>query len=171
MRFALFGDHPDGLAMARALAESGRHTITAYAGPPASADELQQASPELRLFRDTEEILADPAIEAAIVASPPTYRADHLRRALQSERHVLCVCPVDQTPDIAYEAAMIQKDVGVILLPLLPLPLHPALIRMADWYSCARPTGTVGLLRVEYAPSDLFQATTLARGKKVAIPG
>ena len=157
--------------MACALAQSGRHTVTAYAGPPASADELRRAAPELRLFRDTEEILADPAIEAVIVASPPTHRADHLRRALQSERHVLCVCPVDQTPDIAYETAMIQKDVGVILLPLLPLPLHPALIRMADWYSCARSTGTVGLLRVEYAQSDVFRATMLARGKRVAIPG
>src|SRR5258707_712445 len=32
MRFALVGDHPDGVAMASALASSGRHQIVACAG-------------------------------------------------------------------------------------------------------------------------------------------
>src|SRR2546430_12578711 len=59
---------------------------------------------------DMEEILADPTMDAVIVAGDSGQRPLQLRRALQSERHVLCVFPPDQSPDITYEAAMIQAD-------------------------------------------------------------
>src|ERR1700676_844782 len=116
MRFALLGDHPDGQAMAAALVASGRHERTAYT----SAD-------------DVEEGLADPAVDAVIVAVGPDARPAQLRRALQSERHVLCVYPPDQTPEIAYEADMMRQDTGRVLLPLLPGPTPPAVRRLAEF--------------------------------------
>jgi predicted dehydrogenase len=171
MQFSLIGDHPDGLEMARALAEVGRHTLATYTGPPDGADWLSRAGLGPKLVRDTEEVLADPSIEAVIVASPITSRPAHLRRAVQSERHVLCVCPVDQTPDVAYEAAMIQKDTGCILLPLLPWALHPAFTRLARCMQDPGLIGEFGLLQVELAQPSPPGGETGTPSEKVSLPG
>src|SRR5262249_2578181 len=63
----------------------------------------------------------------------PADRPAQLRRALQSEHHVLCVHPADQNPDTAYEAAMIQADTKQVVFPLLPETLHPGFHRLANW--------------------------------------
>src|SRR5262249_37900896 len=86
-----------------------------------------------------EEILADPRIDAVIVAGPPADRPAQLRRALQSERHVLCVHPADQNPDTAYEAAMIQADTKQVVFPMLPEALHPGFHRLVNWIRNADP--------------------------------
>src|SRR5579883_2998335 len=132
MRFALLGDHPDGLDMARALVESGRHELAAYSGPPVGQAELARRGLQAPSVGDLEELLADPDIAAVIVAGGPATRAAQLRRVLQSERHVLCVHPADPRPDLAYEAAMMQADTGYVLLPLLPEAQHPAIRRLAE---------------------------------------
>ena len=138
MRFAILGKHPDGLAMAAALIASGRHEQTT------------------RQVSDVEEVLADPDVEAVIVAGEPDGRPAQLRRALQSERHVLCVYPPDQTPDIVYEADMIRQDTGRVLMPLLPGATHPAVHRLADFIrlpgmdkDAASPVGVFRLLEME----------------------
>src|SRR5262249_51957388 len=138
MRFALLGDHPDGLNMARALVESGRHQLAVYSGPPVGAEYLRRWGLSARPVGDMEEVLAVPVVEAVLVAGRPADRPAQLRRALQSERPVLCVHPVDQSPDVAYEAAMIQADIrrgggsAPLLLPLLPEALHPGVLRLAE---------------------------------------
>jgi predicted dehydrogenase len=95
-------------------------------------DVLARAGLHPTRIGDIEELLADPQIAAVIVAGPLASRPDQLRRALQSERHVLCVHPADRSPDISYEAAMLQADTGCVLLPLLPEGLHPAVRRLAE---------------------------------------
>src|SRR5947207_10897318 len=120
MRFALLGDHSDGLDLARALAESGRHQLAAYSGPTAGAEVLRRWQLEVRSVADVEEVLADPTIDAIIAAGAAAVRPAQLRRALQSERPTLCVHPADQGPDFAYEAAMLQADTKQFVLPLLP---------------------------------------------------
>jgi predicted dehydrogenase len=134
MRFALLGEHVDGLNMARALVESGRHQLVLYQGAPQGLEWLRRLDPSLPTVGDLEEVLADPAIDLVIVAGALEERPHQLRRALQSERHVLCVHPPDRTPDIAYEAAMIQADTGRLLLPLLTEALHPGIRRLAEWF-------------------------------------
>jgi len=146
MRFALLGNHADGLNMAAALLATNRHQLAAYCGPKAGAETLHSQGWSGRLTGDLEEILADPAIEAVIVAGPPATRAAQLRRALQSERHVLCVHPADQSPDIAYEAAMIQGDTGHVLLPLLTGALQPAVRDLAT--ALRQPDGPYGALKL-----------------------
>jgi predicted dehydrogenase len=132
MHFALVGDHPDGLDFACALARSGRHTLAVYSGSAAGAESLRRWGVDFRRIADLEEVLADPAVGGVIVAGRPGDRAVQLRRALQSERHVICVHPADHTPDAAYEAAMIQSDTKQVLLPLMPEALHPAFQRLAE---------------------------------------
>jgi len=154
MRFALLGTHPDGLALTDSLLATGRHELVAYTvAPPGGAERWGKARP----YADLEEVLADPAVEAVIVAGAPVNRPQQLRRALQSERHVLCVQPVDQTPEVGYEAALIRQDTGYVLLPLAPLPLHPAVRRLAEMVrrpddkEPASPLGVFRLLEVDWA--------------------
>src|SRR5437763_1088568 len=119
MRFAILGDHPDGWHMARALIVSGRHMVLAYQGPRPEP-ELRPEWPVLRVTTDLEEILADPQIEAVIVAGRPAERLDQLRRVLQSERPAMCVHPVDAKPDGAHEINLLQGDVHQVVIPILP---------------------------------------------------
>src|SRR5713101_3445111 len=67
MHFALFGDHPDGLDMARALVETGRHQLATYTGPAEGLERLRRWGLTAKPVGDVEEVLADPAIEAVIV--------------------------------------------------------------------------------------------------------
>jgi hypothetical protein len=129
MRFAIFGDHPDGWRMAEAFRASGRHELIAYAGP-ATVAEVSGNWPNLRHTPDLEELLADPQIHAVIVASVLPLRLEHLRRVLQSERPALCVHPVDSRPDGAYEIQMLQGDVHQVALPILPDAIAPQIVEV-----------------------------------------
>ena len=120
MNFALLGDHADGLEMARVLVSLGNHRLIAYHGPEVGTEFLRRWSVTFETLGDLEEVLAHPRVETVIVAGRLDERPGQLRRALQSERHILCVHPADQTADIAYEAAMIQADTAVARVHLSP---------------------------------------------------
>jgi predicted dehydrogenase len=172
MRFALLGDHPDGLDMARALVESGRHELAVYSGPAAGAEYLRRWNPGCETIADLEEVLADPTLDAVIVAGRPAERPGQLRRALQSERHVLCVQPVDTTPDTAYEAAMIQGDTHRVLLPLLPEGLHPGVRRLAELVrSPAGGLGTLRLIEMERGSPEQVLVEAGGKKQKATLPG
>jgi predicted dehydrogenase len=151
MRFALLGNHPDGVDLADALIASGRHELAAYSGVPAAVADRWPAT--LRVS-DLEEVLANPAVEAVIVAGPPSVRPAQLRRALQAERHVLCVHPCDETPDLAYEADLLAKDTRCLLLPILPEGLHPGVRRLGEFVERGEASTAVGA----------FQALLFERG-------
>jgi predicted dehydrogenase len=153
MRFALLGNHPDGLKMAMALVETPRHEFAAYSGPVLAWENLGFRPG--RVIGDVEEILADPVIDAIIVAADLNQRPNQLRRALQSERHVLCVYPPGDSPDIAYEAAMIQSDTRRVLLPLLFGSLHPAVQRLRELIQTNQSApATVRLIEWEQHSND-----------------
>ena len=141
MRFAILGNHPDGVEMASALVASGRYVLGAYTAP-VSETVLQSWGEGVIKLQDLEEVLADPQIELVIVAGVESNRPAQLRRALQAERHVLAVHPPDRTPEIAYEAGMIQKDTGCVLLPLLTEAFHPAIARMKSLLATAGQTAS-----------------------------
>jgi predicted dehydrogenase len=161
MRFALLGDHADGLDMARALAASGRHELGLYCGPPTGLQQLQRHALTPRPVNDLEELLVDAHLDAVIVAGSMNVRAAQLRRALQAECHVLSVHPADVSPDIAYEAAMLQADTGRVLLPLLPMTLHPGIRRLKDLSLSPR------LVELEIWSTE----EVLLEGQKPGVPG
>src|SRR5208283_100051 len=152
--FALLGNHPDGLAMTLALLQTGRHQLLIYSGPIAAGETLRSSAPAVKFVGDLEEVLADPAIEAVIVAGKAGDRVAQLRRALQSERHVLCVHPPDCSPAIAYAAAMTQGDSKQTLFPLITEGLHPGALRLGKLTRQADgPLGKVRLVSIEWSSS------------------
>jgi predicted dehydrogenase len=170
MRFALLGNHLDGLEMACALIESGRHQLVAFSAPLPEQFQARVGA-EPRLVPDLEELLADPAIELVIVAGNPANRGAQLRRALQAERHVVCVHPPESTPEIAYEANMIREDTHKLLFPLLPDALHPGVQQLAELVrNRDGAIGKVTLLHLEiHATGAALLAGTLPR--KPCFPG
>jgi predicted dehydrogenase len=168
MRFALLGNHPDGVEMAAALVATNRYQLAAHTVP---VHELlaQTALAGTRHLLDLEEVLADPQIELVIVAGVDANRPAQLRRALQSERHVLAVHPSDYTPEVAYEAAMIQKDTGRALLPLLTEGLHPAVRRLRSCLLAAGPLGSLQLVEMTRPPND--GPGSAAAERKPSFPG
>jgi predicted dehydrogenase len=171
MRFALVGDHVDGLDMARALAESGRHELGVYCGSAVGAEYLRRWQLSPARVGDVEEVLADPAIEAVIVAGSPGDRPAQLRRALQSERHVLCVHPLDQATDTAFEAALIQADTGNVLVPLLPEALHPAIRQLAVLADKEGEADFLRLLEIERMSPEPLLLNGAVAGHKPSFPG
>jgi hypothetical protein len=158
--------------MACALVGSGRHELLAYTGKEMSAEQVRRWGSSTKLVSDLEEVLADPAIDAVIVAGGVDNRPTQLRRALQSERHVLCVHPADHTPDTGYEAAMIQGDTGQVLFPLLPDALHPGVIRLTELVRDREgPVGALRLLDVEHATAGEFLLDVDSAESKPALPG
>jgi predicted dehydrogenase len=139
MRFALLGNHPDGIDLAEALVGSGRHELVVFTE---DNQRLSSLSASASRIADVEEILANPAVEAVIVAGTVDTNPDRLRRALQSERPVLCVHPAGDGPEIAYEAGMIRDDTGCALLPTLKDGLHPAIRRLSDFIRRAKDDGS-----------------------------
>jgi hypothetical protein len=153
MRFGLLGNDPDGVAMACALVESGRYQIAA-ATAPVGEEVIKRWGSDFRRSIDIEEVLADPSIALVIVAGPLTTRGLQLRRAVQSERHVLCVYPPDQISEIAYEAGMIQQDTGFVLMPLLPHAFHPVILRLAEFLREGAAVGPPGLIQLEISAGE-----------------
>jgi predicted dehydrogenase len=172
MRFALLGDHPDGLDLAGALVDSGRHQLLVSTAALDEPTRHRLGGP--RRVGDVEEVLADPAVEAVIVAGPAAIRPEQLRRAVQSERHVLCVHPADVRPDTAYEASLLQGDTGFVLLPLLPEGLHPAFGRLGAFVSRGGedcPVGEFRLLLVERTSTGEVLDNAHEDGLAPAVPG
>jgi hypothetical protein len=172
MRFALVGDHADGVQMACALVESAQHQLAAYTTPVAE-EVLRLWGKEAIRVLDFEEILANPGIEAVIVAGGIHHRAAQLRRALQAERHVLCVHPPDPSPDAAYEASMLRDDAGCVLLPLLKAYYHPAWQRLAEFMGRRDRDASLGrflLLEAELRSSSEILLNTNIPGVAPSLP-
>jgi predicted dehydrogenase len=164
MRFAILGKHPDGVAMAEALVASGRYQLAAYTTDLPATLLAHDGS---RKVQDLEEVLADPQIELVIVAGVEENRPTQLRRALQAERHVLVVHPPDRAPEVAYEAGMIQKDTGRVLLPLLPDAVHPGIIRLRQLLA-SQNVGTQRAAEADIGTINLLQMTRKATNKMPA---
>lgn len=144
MRFALLGNDNDGVALARALLDAGHRLLYVTAAPrqqPWPADVQRQA--------DVEEILADPNVEAVLVAGAISERTAQVRRALQSERAIFCLHPIETRPEAAYEAGMLQQDTRQLLLPLMPEAFHPAVLRLRSLLGAGAALGELRLLEVE----------------------
>jgi predicted dehydrogenase len=146
--------------------------VIGYSGPTLGADYLRRWDLRPRVVGDFEELLADPEIEAVVVAGNPEARAAQLRRVLQSERHAVCVHPADQSPDSSYEAALLQHDTGRTLFSLLPEATHPALTRLAGLFGPdGAPLGALQLLQMERSSFESVLLDAASEGHKPGLPG
>jgi predicted dehydrogenase len=95
----------------RNLRRLGRqHIVVSYASRDrAKADAFCRQYGGVRAYGDYESAIADPHVEAVLVAVPPLYHLDLTRRALEAGKHVIVEKP--GFPSLAeYEAAVAARD-------------------------------------------------------------
>jgi predicted dehydrogenase len=99
-----------GKVLGRCLQQDGRAKITwvnsaSEATTRAAADEFGVEKWSL----DYREVLADPTVDAVIIATPPYLHAEQLEAALQAGKHVLLEKPLAELPQSAAKIVEVAK--------------------------------------------------------------
>ena len=79
---------------------------------------------------DLDEALATPGLDAAIVGGPVEQRAEALRRAAAEGLAAVCLHPPGLDSEAFYQVAMSRHETGAVVVPDLPLRLHPGVERL-----------------------------------------
>jgi predicted dehydrogenase len=82
--------------------------------------------PDARVTADFEELLADPELDAVVIATPAVTHYDLARRALEAGKHVLVEKPPAMNAADAEELVALAEANGLVLLPGHLLLYHPA---------------------------------------------
>jgi predicted dehydrogenase len=115
---ALIGYGYWGPNLARNVAESPQLRLRALCDPDAARLELfGRRHPEARAVAELDAVLADPAVEAVIVATPPRTHHALAKRALAAGKHVLVEKPLATSLDDARELASLAGEQGLVLMP------------------------------------------------------
>lgn len=158
MKFLILGDGPEELAWARTLAEHPDHQLWAAfpgfkefpylkgetspnATPPAT--DVEEFADGTTPSRDFESALATEGVQAAIVGGPPEFRAEALRRAAAAGWAVICLHPPGDDSEAYYQVALSRAETGAVIVPDIPLRLHPGVGTMQH----ALKVGELGAFR------------------------
>jgi predicted dehydrogenase len=82
--------------------------------------------PNARLTGDFDELLADEAVEAVVIATPVVTHYDLAKRALEAGKHVLVEKPPAMRSDEMEELCELAEERGLVLMPGHLLLYHPA---------------------------------------------
>lgn len=131
MKFALLGDDPAAARLLDAIASSPEHALTCVtlAAEPMVADVLRIA-PAARHVPQWEELLADAAIDAVIVAGHEAGVLEAARRLASAGKPLLVLPDVRQGLAFIYELTLIRDDTGVVLCPAFPDRFDSAVLRL-----------------------------------------
>jgi predicted dehydrogenase len=124
MRFALSGDGPAALAVARAVALDPAHEIVAVVGPLYSGPEYPPLKPGVRSCRGWEELLDDCPVDAVIFSSAKDEASQAVRQLAQAGIAVLLPPELTQPAENFYELSLIEAESPGRLFPLLGLHGH-----------------------------------------------
>jgi predicted dehydrogenase len=94
---ALVGGGFIGPVHAEALRRIGVPVLGLLGGHPERARALADRLGIPRVYRDIDELLSDPGVQALHVASPNAAHFEQVRRALEVDKHVLCEKPLATT--------------------------------------------------------------------------
>ncbi len=92
---------------------------------------------------DLEDLLARPDVDIAIVGGPIESRGESLRRCAAEGLGVICLHPAGADSEPYYQVALSRAETGAIIIPDLPLRLHPGVAALRE----AMTTGSLGSFR------------------------
>ncbi|HVC93298.1 MAG TPA: hypothetical protein VND64_06380 [Pirellulales bacterium] len=133
MRFALLGADPDAFDLARAVTDSGAHTLVSAHDLGQSEALARRELPGVRLVEHWEGLLAG-EVDAVIVAraADDDLRAEQLRKLVQAAVPLVVSHPVHDSMLVYYELEMIREESRAIVYPYVPGLGHPALTRIKE---------------------------------------
>jgi predicted dehydrogenase len=91
-----------------------------------------KAHPQARATADFEELLADPEVDAVVIATPVVTHYELAKQALSAGKHVFVEKPQAQSSAEAEELATLAQERGLVLMPGYLLLYHPALHRLKE---------------------------------------
>jgi predicted dehydrogenase len=146
MRFALLGEGPTAIAVARAVVASSSHRLICQVrvesldGPQSSTAAIPKAHsipflPGLRTVRTWTELLTDPDIDAIIVAGQEEELQPIVRQLVQAGKSVLVAPELVQSAAFFYELALVESEQPGRIFPMLGLRGHPLVARLQELIS------------------------------------
>lgn len=125
MNIVILGNGPEEARWAEAIrSRPNDRLIGAFPG----FDEM----PELPGRTDLDEALTLAGIEAAIVGGDFESRAEGLRRVAAMGLPALALHPPGENADPYYVVSMSKRETGAIVVPCLPVRLHPGILRLDE---------------------------------------
>jgi len=85
---------------------------------------------EVQVSTDLDLALATAGIDLVIVGGPPGFRAEALRRAAAEGLHIICLHPPGEDSEAYYQVSLSRAETGAVVVPNLPLRLHPGVMRL-----------------------------------------
>ena len=86
----------------------------------------------VRRANDLDDLLARRGIDAAIVGGPIELRGEYLRRCAAEGLAIVCLHPPGADSEPYYQVALSRAETGAIIVPDLPLRLHPGVSAMRE---------------------------------------
>jgi len=97
----------------------------------------------VRSTDDLEEALAIAGIDLVVVGGPIQFRAEALRRAAAEGLAIICLHPPGEDSEPYYQVSLSRMETGALVVPDLPLRLHPGVDRLRQ----AIASGEIGDFR------------------------
>jgi predicted dehydrogenase len=122
-----------GPNLARNVAECPELRLDALCDlDPAQLNHFRRRHPDARAVRELDEVLADPAIEAVVIATPPQTHHAVASRALQAGKHVLVEKPLATRLEDAHDLAELAAANKRVLMPGHTFIYSPAVNTVRD---------------------------------------
>jgi predicted dehydrogenase len=99
---------------------------------PGQLEAAAQAHPQARMTSDFEELLADPDVDAVVIATPVVTHYELAKQALSAGKHVFVEKPQAQSSVEAEELATLAQEQGLVMMPGYLLLYHSALHRLKE---------------------------------------
>jgi predicted dehydrogenase len=115
-----------------AAAVSGARLVAVCDGDEAALARAVRTAPQARPLRSFDEVLADDAVQAVVLATPARDHASQVTRALDSGRHVLVEKPLALNVADAEAALEAASRSGRVLTVGHLMLYHPAVLRLRE---------------------------------------
>jgi predicted dehydrogenase len=131
VRVAVLGAGAWGLNHVRVVASEPRCQLFGVADPdPLAADRVHAVSPQTRVVPDPQQLIADPSIDAVIIASPAPTHAALARAAFAAGKHVLIEKPLAMNTRDAISIARACRASQRIGMVGHLMVHHPAVVQL-----------------------------------------
>jgi predicted dehydrogenase len=122
-----------GPNLARNICESDELRLLALCEQdPARGDAFARRYPGVPVINDFDHLLADPELEAVVIATPPQTHHPLVRRALLAGKHVLVEKPLATRYDHALDLVGLSERNGTVLMPGHTFVYSPAVNQIRE---------------------------------------
>ncbi len=127
MKVLILGDGAEEQSWASWFASQPEHHLEEVCPGP-----LGDEPPDVQVTPDLDEALAAAGLELVIVGGPLGFRAEALRRAAAEGLGIICLHPPGEDSEAYYQVSLSRSETGAVVVPDLPLRLHPGVARLRE---------------------------------------